>query len=272
MRASITSLIILISLITGCTEPLAKKYNQEAHKNNIEEIRQQSAEIADQIKEQLEFDNYEGKTYERILDDFRTRAKRIEEDLAFIDQMKALKDSMIIEVSWLKATDLNFRREDEQFIGDFTLISSFNQSIEKIEADISFKNYEHNDENNCHYLVFELNTDFNTHEIDQKNIKFFGLSGYPASCPLSVYDYGESKIYVHKVEFSNGSTYSSDDFKTRIAYRYRSIRKSLTPVLLTFIWTKNKAWGLDENLVYEEKLMRAKDDIEYREKYEYSIP
>ena len=50
MRASITSLIILISLITGCTEPLAKKYNQESHKNNLEEIRQQSAEIADQIE------------------------------------------------------------------------------------------------------------------------------------------------------------------------------------------------------------------------------
>ena len=75
---------------------------------------------------------------------------------------------MIIEVSWLKATDLNFRRENEQLIGDFTLISSFNLSIEKIEADISFKNYEHSDENNCHYLVFELNTDFNTHEKDQR--------------------------------------------------------------------------------------------------------
>ena len=47
MRAS--NLIILIS-DHGCTEPLAKKYNQESHKNNLEEIRQQSAEIADQIE------------------------------------------------------------------------------------------------------------------------------------------------------------------------------------------------------------------------------
>ena len=60
MRASITSLIILISLITGCTDPWQKNTIKN-HKNNLEEIRQQSAEIADQIEEQLEFDNYEGK-------------------------------------------------------------------------------------------------------------------------------------------------------------------------------------------------------------------
>ena len=33
-------------------------------------------------------------------------------------------------------------------------------------------------------MVFELNTDFNTHEKDQKNIKFFGLSGFLLVVPF----------------------------------------------------------------------------------------
>ena len=269
---SLLNCLFLFSLV-ACQQPLDKIYSPSSFNQDLENIRTHGLAEADQIAEQIEFNDYEGIAYHEILADFEARMLRVEENLLFIDQMKALKDSLIINVDWLRVTDLKLTTENDQLLGVFNLHNSHARSINKIAAEVSFKNQYPTDENNCHFLVFEIDSDTHAIEKTKKQIRFSKLAGFPGSCPLNSLDYGEANIHIHEVEFSNGEHYSSEDFKTRIAYRYRSIRKSLTPVLLTALWTKNKQWEEEqETLSYPEKLMLAKDHIEYREKYEYAIP
>jgi len=269
---SLLNCLFLFSLV-ACQQPLDQIYSPTSYPQDLENIRSQGQAEADQIAEQVEFNDYEGVRYREILTDFEARMLRVEENLLFIDQMKALKDSLVINVDWLRATDLTLAREDNQLFGAFNLLNLHARSLTKIAAEVSFKNQYPTDENNCHFLVFEIDSDTHAIEKGKKQFRFGGLAGFPGSCPLNSLDYGEANIHIHEVEFSNGEHYSSEDFKTRIAYRYRSIRKSLTPVLLTALWTKNKQWEEEqESLSYPEKLMLAKDHIEYREKYEYAIP
>ena len=262
----------LFSLL-ACQQPLEKTYVPSSFTQDIENIRLQSQEEADQIIEQVEFGDYAGSTYQKILIDFEDRMLRVEENLVFIDQMKALKDSLIINVDWLRATDLTLVIRDDKLIGEFNLYNLHPRSLSKIIAEVSFKNQYPSDENNCYYLVFEIDSEKQAIKKTKKRIRFNGLAGFPGSCPLNSLNYGEANIHIHEVEFTNGEHYSSEDFKTRIAYRYRSIRKSLTPVLLVALWTKNKQWNEEQQAQsYPQKLMFAKDHIEYREKYEYAIP
>lgn len=264
-------IFLSLFLLLGCSTTSNKTYTKAAFAQDMVKLRAVSDAQVDQITEQLEFGDYEGQSYAAILADFEMRMLRVEENLQFIDQMKALKDSLIIDVDWLKGVNLTLERTDERLIGNFELLNLHPRSIEKIVAEISFRNINHTDDNNCHFLVFEIDSEAQATSKERKKITFSGLEGFPTSCPLLSQDYGEAIIQVIEIEFSNGANFSSEDFKTRIAYRYRSIRKSLTPVLLVALWTKNQLWE-DVSLSYEEKLIRAKDHIDYREKYEYAIP
>ena len=148
-------IFLSLFLLLGCSTTSNKTYTKvHSHKTWLSYGLCLSQ--VDQITEQLEFGDYEGQSYATILADFEMRMLRVEENLQFIDQMKALKDSLIIDVDWLKGVNLTLERTDERLIGNFELLNLHPRSIEKIVAEISFRNLNHTDDNNCHFLVLKL--------------------------------------------------------------------------------------------------------------------
>ena len=166
---SLLNYLFLFSLV-ACQQPLDQIYSPTSYPQDIENIRSQGQAEADQIAEQVEFNDYKGVRYREILTDFEARMLRVEENLSFIDQMKALKDSLIINVDWLRTTDLTLAREDNQVFGEFNLLNLHARSLTKIVAEVSFKNQYPTDENNCHFLVFEIDSD--THTIEKGKKQF----------------------------------------------------------------------------------------------------
>ena len=75
----------------ACQQPLDHIYSPTSYPQDLENIRSLGQAEADQIAEQVEFNDYEGVRYRDILTDFEARMLRVEENLLFIDQMKALK-------------------------------------------------------------------------------------------------------------------------------------------------------------------------------------
>ena len=268
MKNNSASLVLLFLIVlSSCSDPLDKVFSEITISEDIYAIKQNDSLVSELIKEQVEFDNYNGFTYRQILSEFDNRVKKAEEILDRVYQLDSIRDVDHRSIDWMSLNEFDIFSVGGNYItGKGNIITNRNVKLGAGSIRLIPKQGKNNNG-----LCSELDIDFG------KNI-YIGLNQYKSGdlipisrtsytktyeCSLLFSDYEDPIIRLEYYISDDGEVHYWSRINDQLEYRFKDLGKILTATVILKIWEKRNKFKGESILSNKEKFNLAIESTEY---------
>ena len=268
MKNNTASLVLLFLIVlSSCSDPLDKVFSEITISEDIYAIKQNDSLVSELIKEQVEFDNYNGFTYRQILSEFDNRVKKAEEILDRVYQLDSIRDVDHRSIDWMSLNEFDIFSVGGNYItGKGNIITNRNVKLGTGSIRLIPKQGKNNNG-----LCYELDIDFG------KNI-YIGLNQYKSGdlipisrtsytktyeCSLLLSDYEDPIIRLEYYISDDGEVHYWSRINDQLEYRFKNLGKILTANVILKIWEKRNKFKGESILSNKEKFNLAIESTKY---------
>ena len=268
MKNNTASLVLLFLIVlSSCSDPLDKVFSEITISEDIYAIKQNDSLVSELIKEQVEFDNYNGFTYRQILSEFDNRVKKAEEILDRVYQLDSIRDVDHRSIDWMSLNEFDIFSVGGNYItGKGNIITNRNVKLGTGSIRLIPKQGKNNNG-----LCYELDIDFG------KNI-YIGLNQYKSGdlipisrtsytktyeCSLLLSDYEDPIIRLEYYISDDGEVHYWSRINDQLEYRFKNLGKILTANVILKIWEKRNKFRGESILSNKEKFNLAIESTKY---------
>ena len=268
VKNNTASLVLLFLIVlSSCSDPLDKVFSEITISEDIYAIKQNDSLVSELIKEQVEFDNYNGFTYRQILSEFDNRVKKAEEILDRVYQLDSIRDVDHRSIDWMSLNEFDIFSVGGNYItGKGNIITNRNVKLGTGSIRLIPKQGKNNNG-----LCYELDIDFG------KNI-YIGLNQYKSGdlipisrtsytktyeCSLLLSDYEDPIIRLEYYISDDGEVHYWSRINDQLEYRFKNLGKILTANVILKIWEKRNKFKGESILSNKEKFNLAIESTKY---------
>jgi len=267
MKNNTASLVLLFLIVlSSCSDPLDKVFSEITISEDIYAIKQNDSLVSELIKEQVEFDNYNGFTYRQILSEFDNRVKKAEEILDRVYQLDSIRDVDHRSIDWMSLNEFDIFSVGGNYItGKGNIITNRNVKLGTGSIRLIPKQGKNNNG-----LCYKLDIDFGKSLIignQYKSGDLIPISGTSFTgtyeCSLLLSDYEDPIIRLEYYISDDGEVHYWSRINDQLEYRFKDLGKILTANVILKIWEKRNKFKGESILSNKEKFNLAIESTEY---------